>query len=67
MLAARAGLLDPPLHVELGVEVGGVGVAVLDALAAQQLGQHLDVARVELRAGDPPQLRSASNELIRVR
>ena len=48
-LPAGPRLFDPPLHVELGVEVGRVRVPVLDALAAQQLGEHLDVARVELR------------------
>ena len=54
--SARPSLLDPPLHVELGVEVRGIRVPILDALSAQQPRQDLDVLRVELRAGDAPQL-----------
>ncbi len=52
-LRAGACLFDPPLHIQLGVEIGRVGVPVLDALPRQQLREHLDVARIELRAGDP--------------
>ena len=50
-----AGFADPALHAQLVVEVDGVGVPVVDALAAEELGEHLDVARVKLGAGDPPQ------------
>ena len=44
-------LVHPPLHVELAVEVGLVGVAVLDAAAGEQLGERLDV--VARRAACP--------------
>ena len=47
----RDRLVHPPLHVELAVEVGLVGVAVLDAAAGEQLGQRLDV--VARRAACP--------------
>ena len=48
--ASSAGtrLVDPALHVELDVEVGHVGVAILDALTGQQGGQDLHVAGIDL-------------------
>ena len=48
--AARPGFVDATLHVELAVEISRVGVAIFDALAAQQAGEHFDVVAVELRA-----------------
>ncbi len=49
------GLFDPPLHVELGVEVRRIRVPVFHPLAAEKPRQHLDVVAVELRVGHPTQ------------
>ena len=44
------------LEGQLALEVGVVGVAEGDAAAVEQLDEGLDDARIELGAGDAPQL-----------
>ncbi len=52
--ARRLG--DPRFQRQLFLEVGLLAVAEGDVLALEQLDEDLDEARVELLAGDPPQL-----------
>src|SRR3954452_3590388 len=55
-LPARRIVGDPPLELQLGVEVGLLAMAVAEVLARQQLDEDLDEVAVELAAGDALEL-----------